>query len=250
MENLKSLAEQLTSALELIQTPIAVRFGDDSLSGHVAPTKPVAAGCQFWELAATQALATTAQDHANCSIGIHTHNLANAPESQQAELEQTLTAMTGLDYVRPDEVVSIPTMPSVAKFVCYTPLAECTYEPDLVLLFANARQGLLITEAIARVDGANPRSLGRPACALVPYVMNGYKAAASLGCCGARAYIDSLDDGTMLWVLPGKQLASYLAAIDSLSKANSVLTQFHKQRLHDIASGEAPSVAESLGKLS
>ena len=108
----------------------------------------------------------------------------------------------------------------------------------------------MITEAIARVDGASPLSLGRPACALIPQVINSGKAAASLGCCGARAYIRSLDDGTTLWALPGEKLADYIDAIDTLAEANSVLTRFHKQRNQDIAAGNSPTVAESLGKLS
>lgn len=250
MPDFGSLSKQLLTSLELTFPPVAINFSEEPLAGHTPPDKAIAAGCQFWELGATQALVTNARDHANCSLGIHTHNLADAPASQHAELGHTLAAMGGLDYVRPEEIPAIPTMQSASKYVCYTPLAQCVSEPDLVLLFANARQGLTITEAIARVDGASPLSLGRPACALVPQVINNGKAAASLGCCGARAYIGSLDDGVTLWALPGEKLADYIEALDTLSKANSVLTQFHKQRNQDIAAGESPTVAESLGKLS
>ena len=143
MEQFKSMAEQLTAALELKFTPVAVHFSDEPLSGYAPPTQPAAAGCQFWELGAVKALATTASDHANCSIGVYTHNLTDAPASQQSELEQTLAAMSGLDYVRSEEIAAIPAMQSASKHVCYAPLNECPRDPDLVLLFANARQDCL-----------------------------------------------------------------------------------------------------------
>ena len=183
-----ALNDKLMSALALKFSPVAIGFTDERIAAHSSPSKAVAAGCQFWELGAVEAMVTSAQDHRNCSIGLYTHNLADAPATQQSELEQTLAAMSGLDYVRAAEVAGIPARQSKSKFVCYTPLAQSTRKPDVVLLFANARQGLTITEAITRVDGAHPLSLGRPACALIPQVINHGKAAASLGCCGARVY--------------------------------------------------------------
>ena len=111
MSNYSQFSERLIAALELSGPPVAVTFSDQVVANHSAPIEPVAAGCKFWEQAMTQALATTAADHANCAIGIHTHNLKGAPESQPTELEDTLAAMRGLDYVRPDEVAAIPVMP-------------------------------------------------------------------------------------------------------------------------------------------
>jgi hypothetical protein len=41
---------------------------------------------------------------------------------------------------------------------------------------------------------------GRPACAVIPQVLNCGKATLSLRCCGARAYVDVLTDSVALWV--------------------------------------------------
>ena len=250
MSNYSQFSERLIAALELSAPPVAVTFSDQVVANHSAPIEPVAAGCKFWEQAMTQALATTAADHANCAIGIHTHNLKGAPESQPTELEDTLAAMRGLDYVRPDEVAAIPVMPTSTNYVYYTPLAECSESPAAVLLFANAQQGLIVTEAIARVDGEHPASLGRPACAVIPQVVSQGRSAASLGCCGARAYIDTLDSGATLWALAGDKLAECVDEIEILAKANQVLSKFHELRQGAIASGATPSVAETLSKLS
>ena len=249
MPNYRQYSERLSSALDLATGPVAVIFTARPLEGHAAPSQPVAAGCMFWELGASEALATSASDHANCSIGVYTHKLAGAPQSQASELETTLAAMRGLEYLKPGEVETIPVMPRESQLVCYTPLSQCQESPALVLLFANARQGLIITEAIARVDGANPLSLGRPACALIPQVLNNGQSAASLGCCGARAYLKGFDDSVTLWALNGEQLPAYAEAIDTLAEANKTLTHFHQLRGEMIAAGGSPTVQQSLERL-
>lgn len=131
-------AARLQSALNLKLAPVAVCFTDDLPDNIPAYAgKHVAAGCKFWEQAAAGTFATTAEDHKLCSIGIYTHNLAGAPATQQHELETTLTAMMGLDYIREQEVQQLPVRESVASYAIYGPLAEITLEPEVVLLFAD-----------------------------------------------------------------------------------------------------------------
>jgi uncharacterized protein (DUF169 family) len=135
------------------------------------------------------------------------------------------------------------------RHVVYEPLAESDAVPELVLLFAPAAVSLVVSEAIARVDGALPPAMGRPACALVPQVANGRAAAMSLGCCGARAYLDAFSDDVALWGLPGEKLEGYVEALETLAAANDVLTRFHARRRRDIEAGETPSVETSLARL-
>ena len=157
--------------------------------------------------------------------------------------------MQGLDYVRPEEVALIPVLEKQSRYVSYSPLAECVEVPATVLLFTNAEQSLVITEAIARVDGTAPASLGRPACALIPQVVNSGQSAASLGCCGARAYLDGFDVNTTLWALNGEKLNEYAGAVETLGAANRTLRKFHEIRRSDIEKGTSPSVNESLERL-
>lgn len=193
---------------------------------------------------------TTATDHALCSIGVHTHHLANAAPSQQAELAEALKAMNELDYVHPEEVAAIPVMKREVKHVVYGPLAESETEPDVVLLFAHARQSLIVSEAAARVDKAMSPAMGRPACAAVPQAFNHQTAAMSLGCCGARAYLDTLRDSVAMWALPGAKLEQYCAEIALFARANKTLTAFHKLRRDDVEAGRQPTVRQSLARLS
>ena len=242
-------ADRLTAALALTLPPIAIAFPDAVPDDVPEFDGTVPAGCVFWEEAATRTFATSAVHHALCSIGIHTHHLAGAPASQPAELGAALEAMMGLDYVREEEVSAIPVLGREAKHAVYGPLREFPVDPDVVLLFTDSRQGLVMSEAVARVDGEVAPAMGRPACAAVPHAVNAGTAAMSLGCCGARAYLDALSDDVALWALPASRIDEYGEQIGVLAEANRTLAAFHERRRQDVESGERPTVHESLARL-
>ena len=245
----QSQADRLTEALDLSLPPIAIAFPDAVPDGVPEFEGTVPAGCVFWQEAAARTFATTAGHHALCSIGIHTHNLSGAPASQPEELGAALEAMIGLDYVREEEVAAIPVRQQEAKHAVYGPLREFPLDPEVVLLFVDARQGLVLSEAVERVDGGVAPAMGRPACAAVPYAINRGTSAMSLGCCGARAYLDALSDDVALWALPGNGLDAYCEQIAVLAGANRILATFHERRRQDVESGERPTVRESLARL-
>ena len=183
-------------------------------------------------------------------FGVHTYHMADPAPSHQSELADALQAMSGLDYVRAEEVAALPVIMREIKYVVYGPLAQFPLDPEVVLLFAHARQGLIISEAVARVDKGVPPAMGRPACAVIPQVLNRGSAAMSLGCCGARAYLDAFSDGIAMWAFPGNKLDEYCAAIDTFARANKTLTLFHTRRREDIEAGKQPTVRQSLERLS
>lgn len=250
MSNYPEFANQLTTSLKLSLPPIAVAFSDDAPAGVPAFDGTVPAGCSFWQEAASRTFATSAADHALCSIGIHTHHLTPAPATQGGELQEALQAMSGLDYVREAEVAAIPVLQREVQHAVYGPLADFPLTAEIVLLFAHAQQGLILSEAVARVDDGIPAAMGRPACAVVPQVVNHGRAAMSLGCCGARAYLDALSDDVALWALPADKLDAYCGEIGILANANTILTAFHERRRADVEAGQRPSVQESLARLS
>ena len=180
MSDYQKQADQLMSSLDLSLQPIAVAFCD-VVPDEVPDFDGVApAGCVFWQEAATHTFATSAKDHGLCPIGIHTHNMSEAPASQQDELQASLQTMTGLDYIREEEVAAIPVMQREVKHALYGPLANFRVYPEVILLFAHAQQGLILSETVERVDGGVPPAMGRPACAVVPQVLNHGHAAMSL----------------------------------------------------------------------
>src|SRR6185436_11518836 len=109
-----------------------------------------------------------------------------------------------------------------------------------------AEQALILSEASQQLENGIPPALGRPACAIVPQAINTGRAALSLGCCGARAYLDVLSSDIAIWALPGARLETYVREIVSLAKANATLAVFHSLRRADVAAGARPTIAESL----
>ena len=118
-----------------------------------------------------------------------------------------------------------------------------------MILFINANQTLILSEATQQVENQNPPAMGRPACAVVPQVMNTGRAALSLGCCGARAYLDALTNDVAIFAIPGVKLKAYADRIEALSQANAILSKFHKLRRRDVDAGQAPTIKDSLAAL-
>ncbi len=246
--NYSQLAAMLATSLDLQQPPVAISFADSLPAGVKRHAGRAPAGCRFWEDGATTAFATSASDHNLCAIGVYTHNLETSP-AQQTDLMDALKVFADLEYVTQQDLALIPALKSRPGYVVYAPLAESALPPDVVLLFVNANQTLILSEATQQVENQNAPAMGRPACAVVPQVMNTGRAALSLGCCGARAYLDVLTDDVAVFAIPGEKLEAYTRRIEALAKANGVLAKFHQIRRHAIAAGGTPSIKDSLAAM-
>ncbi len=242
-------SQKLTAALELQLEPIAISITDRVPAGVPTHRGGAPAGCSFWEQAAQGAFATVPADHESCTVGMHTHGMTLESEAQQQDLSVSLRVFNDLGYVRTSDVAAIPTLDAGTQVVVYSRLSSAPLPPNVVLVFASSRQGLIVTEAAQQLEGGVPPALGRPACAIVPQSMRTGRAALSLGCCGARAYLDVFSDDVALWALPGSRLFDYVERIEVLANANRTLTSFHRLRRSDVEAGEHPSVADSLARL-
>jgi len=249
MENYAEIADGLAASLKLSQPPVTVCFADQVPASIPMHAGRAPAGCRFWEDAAAGVFATSSADHSLCAIGVYTHNLEPSA-ALQADLMDALRVFGDLGYVTPHDMPLIPVLKSRPAHVIYAPLAQTPLAPDVVLLFVDASQTLILSEATQQVENQIPPAMGRPACAVIPQVMNTGRAALSLGCCGARAYLDVLRDDVALFAIPGAKLATYAERIAMLAQANAVLSKFHGLRRRDVEAGRAPTVKESLAMMS
>ena len=112
-----------------------------------------------------------------------------------------------------------------------------------------ADQTLILSEASQQVEGGTPPAMGRPACAIVPQAVNSGRTALSLGCCGARAYLDALTPDVALYAVPGRRLAAFAERVAALARANAVLSTFHTIRRRDVEAGRSPTIRESLAAM-
>ena len=246
---LAQIAETLTSALKLTQPPVAISLVDVPPVGVPAFSGRVPAGCRFWQEAATRTFVTAPGDHDLCAIGTFTHNLAITP-AHEVDRGDALKVFADLGYVRSEDIPHIPVLARRPAYVVYGPLAGSPVAPDVVLLFVRADQTLILSEASQSLEGGLPPAMGRPACAIVPQAKNTGRTALSLGCCGARAYLDVLTDDVALYAIPGERLAPFAQRVAELAKANEILTAFHRLRRRDVAGGKAPTIKESLAAMS
>ena len=220
----------LQQLLNLQSAPVAITFAATAPSGvaHVAHKEP--AGCGYWRRAAAgEVFYTDADDHKQCPVGAHTHNVKMNAAEQQA-LEGLVKTMVGLEYLSMDEVPSIPTRKDPFGVAVYAPLDRAPVAPDVVLVRGNARQLMLLNEAAqaAGVTAATP-TMGRPTCALLPVAADGRHAGTSLGCIGNRVYT-ALADSEAYFAIPGASLDAVQASLRKIVHANAELEKFHRGR--------------------
>src|SRR5580700_1482021 len=128
-----SIERRFSEALGIERRPVAVTFLKTPPAGVAKFEGSMPSGCSFWRLAADgRAFYTVAADHYNCPIGSYTHNIALPPE-RAPELEQTLSLMGTLGYVKMEEVPGIPRLPEPPGAVVYAPLADSPFDPDVVI---------------------------------------------------------------------------------------------------------------------
>jgi uncharacterized protein (DUF169 family) len=234
MTNYQHLERELTTHLGVTRRPIAISFcaippvGVERFSG-TAPS-----GCSFWRLAgAGRIFYTVPTDHANCAIGAYTHAIPLPPE-RAGELEQTLTFMAGLGYVKMAEVPAIARLAETPGAIVYAPLGETPVEPDIVLVAGRPGRVMLLQEAALRAGVAAPTPLlARPTCMALPAAL-AHGVLASTGCVGNRVYTD-LGDDELYVAVPGQALAPLMAELGTISTANATLREYHRQRRKALA---------------
>lgn len=232
----------------LTQPAVGICLTDQPPAGVERWSGRVPAGCRFWQEAGARVFWTAADDHALCSIGQYTHGLEMSAGSAQ-DLTDALRVFADLTYVRAEDVAAIPVLARKPAVVVYGPLDRMPCDPDVVMLFVRADQTLILSEAAQQMDGGSPPAMGRPACAVVPQTVNSGHAAFSLGCCGARAYLDVLTDDVAMFAVAGPKLAGFAERVAALASANQLLSKFHAIRRKSVEAGESPTIQQSLAAL-
>jgi len=225
------MPQTIETLLELASPPIAITFTDEPPTGvpHVAASEP--AGCGYWRRAAAgEVFYTAADDHKRCPVGAHTHNVP-LTDAEKQDLMGLVGTMVGLEYIRMEEVPSIPTRRTPLRNATYAPLGKGPAKPDVVLVRGNARQLMLLAEAaqLAGIAGKGA-TLGRPTCAVLPEAINTAETAASFGCIGNRVYTGA-GENDAYFAIPGDRLGLLEEKLATIVRANGELEKFHRARL-------------------
>jgi uncharacterized protein (DUF169 family) len=234
MNQYSSVETNISKSLGLKRRPVAVKFLETPPRGVTKFEGAEPSGCSFWRIAAAgKIFYTVPSDHYNCAVGSHTHNIPLPPERAK-ELEQTLSFMTDIGYIKMEEVPGIPQLAKMPGAVVYSPLGETPVDPDVVIFAALAAQIMLLQEAAHRAGRtAQFPILGRPTCMAIPAAMT-KGAVTSSGCIGNRVYTD-LADGELYSMVPGKDLERVADELETIVSANAKLHEYHRSRRQEIS---------------
>jgi uncharacterized protein (DUF169 family) len=230
-----SASKQLVTLMGLKSEPIALSFCDEVPAGVKGAGRDSPSGCSYWKMAAMgEVFYTEPSDHYGCPIGAHTHGLPVGPE-HMTQLGDMMKFMVGLEYIKDEEVSSMPTLQGGFRYAVYAPLAMAPVAPDVVLLRGNAKQLMLASE-IARSVGmeATVSMRQRPTCAIIPEVLQSARSQSSFACIGNRVYT-GLGDDEFYFAIPGSKLDSFVDKAAVIAEANRQLEAFHGSRVRAAA---------------
>ena len=208
-ETYKALASELSYILSLQSAPLAITFSQEAPddihsfdSPMAAPTADgrtgrVPAGCVFWIKAQDRTFTTAAEDHGNCSVGSLTHGLKTLEEVAD---KSDIACLVDAGWVTPDMFPHIPVVTGTPRHVTYGPLYETSLKPDVVFLRLNAKQAMVLSDAVADIAFQ-----GKPQCHIIALAKEQNQVAISVGCMLSRVRT-GMQTSEMTCAIPAKRL--------------------------------------------
>jgi uncharacterized protein (DUF169 family) len=225
-----ALAKRLVAALRPAAEPIGIAFvapGAPAEAPAFAGARPepngagrtgsVPAGCVFWIEALNGTIATSAADHANCSVGSYTHGFLSLAE---AATRDDVAAVLDAGWVDEAAVRSLPQVRERPERIVYGPLASFPAEPDVVLLRIHGLGLMTLKDAFPGL-----RIEGKPQCHVVAIAKEEGVPAASVGCALSRART-GMKAEEMTCVLPGAHLEATVARIEAAADLDRSMARY------------------------
>jgi len=205
------LSRRFTGLLGLESSPIAITFSTKPPEG-VAQLKGSIRFCQMLDKVRLEGLSfyTLAENH-GCEGGAYSCGLIQPSERlMTGEFLAKELGLFGSTRAARRFISSNPRIePGTVNVVTFSPLEKTAFEPDIVVLICNAKQGMEIAEAVAYESGRHTKGLtGPPVCsAVVAYPALTGEVVYSLGDVGARRSMTVKDEDIFVGIpaelLPG-----------------------------------------------
>ncbi len=223
------LSARLTSSLSLAAAPIGITFRAEPVAGVDGFDRPmpdpmpdgrtgrVPAGCVFWMHATESTFNTVAEDHGNCSVGSLTHGFKTLDEVAG---NGDVAALLDTGWVTMDVVPQIPVVTEKPGAVVYGPLAGSPVDPDVVLLRLNAKQLMVVSDAVPGL-----RIEGKPQCHIVAIAKEQGEIAASVGCALSRVRTGMPATETTC-AIPGSKVEDVVTAIEKNAVADTAVARY------------------------
>ncbi len=228
-ETFRKQSAELSEILNLKTPPLAIRFsarapaGIERFAGDMPQatadgrTGKVPAGCVFWIKAQHATFTTTAEDHANCSVGSITHGFKRLDEVAD---KNDVASLVEAGWVTPDMFPQIPVVEEKPAFVTYGPLAETTETPDVIFLRINAKQAMMLSDAVPQINFQ-----GKPQCHIIPIAKQQQQVAISVGCMLSRVRT-GMPNTEMTCAIPATRLTEVLDALRNAAGADKAVASY------------------------
>ena len=225
----KTMAGELSSLLALQTPPLAITFSNAAPAGAArfesnvpepmpdGRTGKVPAGCVFWMEAADKTFTTAPEDHANCSVGSLTHGLKGIEEVAG---NSDVAAILESGWVTLDVVPMIPVVKERHDSITYGPLADTSVDPDVVFLRVNARQAMILSDAVPGL-----KFEGKPQCHIIPMAKEHGAVAVSVGCMLSRVRT-GMSNNEMTCAIPAARLSEVVGLLKKTAVADNAVAAY------------------------
>jgi len=225
------LSVNLKSDLKLESAPIQISYLKTEPQGVERYAGSVPASCSFWGIGREREIYATISAHENCEIGAFVLGVKPAAELG-TRLTDTLGWMEEKGYLGKGEAARIPHNSSAPEFVYYGPLGKRDIDPTAVVMFCSPSGAMIALEA-ASLHSSHPFDVpltGRPACSVIPFVLNGgAPVAMSMGCSGFRTYVDAAA-GNVLIAVRGDSIAEFASSVGKVAGVNREVSELDSER--------------------
>ncbi len=227
---LDDISKTLEDQIPLDKPAIGLAFVEDRPDEIERTGTVVPSSCAFWYEAETDVFYAAAEDHYNCPLGAMVMGFPLG-EDQMRQLMQEVGMMCESSYVREEEVPNVPKVDKPSSGIVYGPLSRLPVNPDVVLLWVNPMQAMVVGESAGLINwAAGPAGVyGRPGCAAIPVAIAGGTVSQSLGCVGMRIN-SGISDEYMLMAVPQKRLAPLAEALERVSETHMLMETHYNQK--------------------
>ena len=225
------IASDLQDRIPLAKPPIGLAFVDGQPSEAPRIGKTVPSSCAFWHEAESGVFYAAAEDHYNCTLGAMVMGF-ELPEAQMGTLMTEVGMMCDMDYVREEEVPNVPKVEKASGGIVYGPFGQMPIDPDVVLLWVNPMQAMVVSETAGQMNwAASPAGVyGRPGCAAIPVALSHGNVAQSFGCTGMRIN-SAISDEFMLMAVPGDRVESLAGSLSQVTDVHAKMTAHYEQKV-------------------
>ena len=221
VEGYKELSQKIKDKLGLEKSPVAIKLvlKEEDIPEGVPKIDETIRHCEMVQKAAQGATFYATVDEEKCKGGAAALGLMEAPEKvKTGEMYYSLKRFSSLGSAK-RTMDAIPKIDPIMKAIAYAPLETTPFDPDVVVIIANPKQAMQMSQAMVytlggrvEADFAGIQSLCGDAVA-GPYTRK--RPNITLGCSGSRGYADIKPDEVIVG-MNGENIGCFVNALDSL----------------------------------